>query len=53
MIIRDLLTDSEGREKAENCLPNYMGFPFKPYIRNGGIRVQYAWRKVRGLTKVA
>ncbi len=28
-IIRDFLTGSAGREKAEGWLPNYMAFPFK------------------------
>lgn len=50
-IIRDFLTGDEGREKAEGWLPNYMAFPFKAYTKNGGIRVQDAWSKVRALFK--
>lgn len=50
-IIRDFLTGSEGREKVEGWLPNYMAFPFKAYTKNGGIRAQNAWGKVKNLFK--
>jgi len=50
-IIRDFLTGSEGREKVEGWLPNYMAFPFKAYTKNGGIRIEDGWRKVKSLTK--
>ncbi len=52
-VIRDFLTGSEGREKVEGWLPNYMTFPFKAYTKNGGIRIEDAWGKVKGLIKAA
>ena len=51
MIIRDLRTGSERREKVEGWLPNYMGIPFRAWTKNGGIRVEDAWRKVKDLKK--
>ncbi len=50
-VIGDFLTGSEGREKVEGWLPNYMAFPFKSYTKNGGIRAEDTWRKVKGLIK--
>ncbi len=52
-IIRDLLTGSEGREKVSGWLPNYMALPFKAYTRNGGIRIEDATCKVKGVIKSA
>ncbi len=51
--MRDFLTGSEGREKAEGWLPNYMAFPFKACTRNGGIRIEDATSKVKGLIKMS
>ena len=53
MIIRDLLTGGERREKVEGWQRNYMGFSFRVYTKNGGIRVEDAWRKVKDLKKAA
>ena len=50
-VIGDFLTGSEGREKVEGWLPNYMAFPFKSHTKNGGIRAEDTWRKVKGLIK--
>lgn len=52
-IISDLLTGSGGREKVEGWPPNYIAFPFKSHTKNGGIRIDNAWSKVKGLIKVA
>jgi len=52
-IIRDCLTGSNDRRKVEGWLPNYMAFPFKAYTRNGGIRIDDAWSKVKSLFKAA
>jgi len=50
-VIHDFLAGSEGRERVDGWLPNYMAFPLKPYTKNGGIRVEDAWRKVKILIK--
>jgi ParB family chromosome partitioning protein len=52
-IIRDFLAGENDREKVEGWLPNYMGIPFKAYTKNGGIRVEDAWGKVKSLIKAA
>lgn len=48
-IIRDCLAGSNDRKKVAGWLPNYMAFPFKPYTKNGGIRIEDAWNKVKRL----
>ncbi len=53
VIIRDLLTGGERREKVEDWLPSYMGFPFRAYTKNGGNCVEDAWRMVKDLKKAA
>ncbi len=51
--MRDLLTGSAGREKAEGWLPNYMALTFKSYTRTGCDRNEYATSKVKCLIKSA
>ena len=51
--MRDFLTGSEGREKAEGWLPNYMAFPLKAYTRNGDIRIEDATSMIKGPIKGA
>ncbi len=48
-IIRDFLAGENDREKVEGWLPNDMVCPLEPENRNGGVRVDDAWRKVNGL----
>jgi ParB family chromosome partitioning protein len=50
-IVRDFLTGASDRKKVEGWLPNYMAFPFKAYTGNGGIAIQDAWSRVKGLFK--
>ena len=52
-IIRDFLTGANDRKKVEGWLPNYMAFPFKAYTGNGGIAIQDAWSRVKGLFNTA
>lgn len=48
-IIRDYLEGRNGRPQVTGWLPGYMTFPFQPYTRNGGIRIEDAWRQVQEL----
>lgn len=52
-IIRDCLAGTNDRKKVEGWLPNYMAVPFKAYTRNGGIGIEDAWNRVKGLFQAA
>ncbi|WP_422369701.1 hypothetical protein [Pelagibius sp.] len=50
--VSDSLAGSNDRRQVEGWLPNYIGFPFKAYTRNGGIGIEEVWGRVRNLFKV-
>lgn len=48
-IIRDCLTGSNGRDKAEAWLPGWMQFPVRSYTDRGGLRTAEQWARVQSL----
>ncbi len=52
-IIEDYFAGENDRKKVEDWLPNYMGFPLRAYTKNGGIRIEDARSKIKGLIKGA